>query len=98
MKIPDAQVFEDAIDWLWSGRSADRHDDSWTFSQVAAFKSGGYEAFDYIGAWLGDNEMECFPARVNGRRCNWGTRARQESRALFLTLMAELAERGEEAP
>lgn len=99
MTIPDAQVFEDAIGQLWSGQSKDREGQSEMFDAVLVTASAGegdwISTCNYLLSWLrpGREFDEAFPSRPY-----FGTRARQESRALFLTLMAELAERGEEAP
>lgn len=88
---PDPQIFEDAIGRLWSGSSRDRSGHASMLNAVM-YASPLTRAEDYMLEWLepGREREERVP-----RTIMYSTRGLQETRALFLTLVALLAEEGE---
>lgn len=93
---PDPQIFEDAIGNLWCGRSRDRNGDAMMCDAVAEAAPPGrlFDAVEYMLAWLepGREREERVP-----RTIMYSTRGLQETRAMFLTLVALLAAEGETA-
>lgn len=90
---PSPQIYEDAIDHLWSGRSKDRAGHASMVAAVLA-ASPWSRAEDYMREWLnpGREREERVP-----RTIMYSTRGLQETRAMFLTLVALLAAEGETA-
>jgi len=97
MKIPDPQVYEDAIGRLRNGSVKNRTGFATMQDALASLTNqyapgttafiAGLAAERYFEDWRGDQVLLFKAVR--------GSRAMQEVQALFLTLVAELAERGE---
>ena len=90
---PDPQIYEDAIGRLWCGKSKDRNGHASMIGAVLAANPWSH-AEDYMLAWLnpGREREERVP-----RTIMYSTRGLQETRAMFLTLVALLAAEGETA-